>query len=485
MTHLFLDVPLPSHSPDMGGLLGYRIAIGTIFTAHILLAGAVSGATQLGPFLEWLGWMRRRQSYERVARGLGRFLVYYFAFGSAVAILAISALLVGLWGHAWAEINRIMWWPFYIEAWSFVMMVVGVYVWHYTWDALRRWKILHMCIGGLLAIVSIIQVAMIDIVASYMLTPTPPKQPIGVWLNPTWYPLQIHTIIANLAYIAYLIGAFSAIRFLRAKTPEERSLYDWAGSLGIIWGTALTLLQPVVGYSYAKEIQLSAYGAWYKMMEGNLSLEFLVQITLLGLMLFAAGLYFWMRLRRARARGRSLLGLLTLLLLLTTIFAALPYQFAYTFDQVQAAGLDRPFWEGGLINPFAAMIPYKIAALTAYTVFGIAIVYIYLRGFRDVRWGQAGKGEQRALIFLGVAVMAMISLMGFIRENARFPDVIAGHVQEFHQKDINQPNLQPVGRSSPRPSGSPVPTLSLAPRARPPGSAPDASPAPPRPTRSP
>ncbi|HEX4211866.1 MAG TPA: cytochrome ubiquinol oxidase subunit I [Candidatus Dormibacteraeota bacterium] len=443
--HLFLDVPLPAHSPDMGGLMGYRIAIGTIFTFHILLAGAVSGASQLGPFLEWLGWMRRRQSYERVARGLGRFLVYYFAFGSAAAILAISALLVGLWGHAWAEINRILWWPFYIEAWSFVMMVIGVYVWHYTWDALRRWKVLHMCIGGLLVIFSIVQVAMIDIVASYMLTPTPPKQPIGVWLNPTWYPLQIHTIIANLAYIAYLIGAFSAIRFLRAKTDEERSLYDWAGSLGIIWGTALTLLQPVVGYSYAKEIQLQAYGAWYKMMEGNLSLEFLAQITLLGLMLFAAALYFWMRLRRARARGRSLLGMLSVLLLLTTIFAALPYQFAFTLDQVQAAGLNRPFWEGGLINPFAAMIPYKILALTAYTVFGIAIIYIYLRGFRDVRWGQAGRGEQRALIFLGVAVMAMISLMGFIRENARFPDVIAGHVQEFHQKDVNQPNVQPAG----------------------------------------
>ena len=58
--NVFLEIPLPSTSPDFGGLLGYRIAIGSMFVLHILISGAVSGATQLGPFLQWVGWMRRR-----------------------------------------------------------------------------------------------------------------------------------------------------------------------------------------------------------------------------------------------------------------------------------------------------------------------------------------------------------------------------------------------------------------------------------------
>jgi cytochrome bd ubiquinol oxidase subunit I len=476
---LFLQVPLPDSSPSLGGLLGYRIAIGGFFTLHILISGAVSGATQAGPLFEWLGWMRRRPSYDRLAHGMSKFLVYYFSFGSATAILLIAALLVALWGHAWSVINRLAWWPLYIEAWTFVLMVLGVYVWHYAWEAMRRWKVLHMCIGGLLVFFSIVQVAMIDIVASYMLTPNPPQNPIAVWLNPTWYPLEIHTFIANLAYIGYLIAAFAAFRFLRAKKEVDRAFWDWAGSLGIVWGTALTLLQPVVGYSYGKEIQLHAYGAWYKMMLGTLSPEFLGQIFLLGLMLLAASLYFWVRLRRAKAPGTLILGGLTFLLVLTTIFAALPYHFALTFDQVQAEGLNRPFWQGGLINPFAAMIPYKIAALTGYTVFAIAAIFWYLRGLPDVRWGQAGRVEQRVLLFSGVAVMAMIALMGFIRENGRFPDVIAGDLSQFHQQTITEPRVEPGGGNSEFPAPSPTPSgqRSPAPRSSPiPSTRPSATP---------
>jgi cytochrome bd ubiquinol oxidase subunit I len=459
--NVFLQLPLPSHSPTFGGLLGYRIAIATVFLLHILISGAVSGATQLGPFLEWAGWMRRRPSYERLAHGMSKFLVYYFGFGSATAILLIAALLTALWGHAWAVISRVAFWPFYIEAWTFVLMVIGVYIWHYAWEPLRNWRVLHMCIGGLLVVFSFVQVSMIDVVASYMLTPTPPQNPIAVWLNPTWYPLQIHRFIANLAYIGYLIAAFSALRFLRAKNEEDRAFYDWAGSLGILWGTALTLAQPVVGYSYAKEIQMHAYGAWYKMMWGALSPEFLVQIFLLGLMLGAASLYFWMRLRRAKAPGTVVLALLTFLLAVTTIFAALPYHFALTYDQVQAQGLNRPFWQGGAINPYAAMIPYKIAALIGYTVFALAAIFWYLRGMPDVRWGQAGRTEQRVLLFSGVAVMAMIVLMGFIRENSRFPDVIAGQITLFHQQTISVPNVQPGGpsREFPAPGSTPTPPL--------------------------
>jgi cytochrome bd ubiquinol oxidase subunit I len=464
--HLFLDVPLPPSSPQIGGLIAYRIAIGAFFILHILISGAVSGATQLGPFLEWVGWMRRRDTYERLAHGMSRFLVYYFTIGSATAILLISALLVGLWGHSWGVINRVAWWPLYIEAWTFVLMVLGVYIWHYAWEPLRRWKVLHMCIGGLLVVFSALQVAMIDIVASYMLTPNPPQNPIGVWLNPTWYPLEFHRFVANLAYIGYLIAAFAAIRYLRAKREEDRAFWDWTGSQGILWGTALTLLQPIVGYSYAKEIQLHAYGAWYKMMRGPLSPEFLAQIFLLGLMLIAASLYFWMRLRRAKAPGTAIMAGLTFLLIVTTIFAAIPYHFALTFDQVQAEGLDRPLWEGGLIFPYAAMIPYKVAALMAYTVFAIAAIFWYLRGLPDVRWGQAGRTEQRVLLFSGVAVMAMIALMGFIRENSRFPDVIAGDIQMFHQQTINVPRVEPGGGNAGYPAPSPTPSGQTTPTPR-------------------
>src|SRR5437016_88808 len=285
MPHALLAgaLQLPQQSPDFGGVLGHRVAIGSMFEAHILISGLVSGFTLFGPIVEWLGWMRGRADYDRLARGMGRFLIFYFGFGAATAIVLITILLPGLWGHFWAVIQRVMFWPFYIEAWTFFLMVITTYLWYYSWDQLRGpFKALHMALGGSLVIASFLQVAMIDIIASYMLTPTPPNDPVHLFLNPTNYPLTIHRMIANLAYAGYGIAGFGGFRYLRARTDDARAFWDWAGSFGVIWGVAMTLLQPVVGYDYAKEIQLRSYGAWYKLMRGSLGPEFLVQIPLLG-----------------------------------------------------------------------------------------------------------------------------------------------------------------------------------------------------------
>jgi len=198
----------------------------------------------------------------------------------------------------------------------------------------------------------------------------------------------------------------------------------------------MTLFQPIVGYSYAKEIQLHTYASWYKMMRGSLSAVFVWQITLLGLMFLVAAFYFTRRLRRDGAPGHGLLRLLSGGLVLATLLAALPHHLAWTYDEVAAAGLARPFWQGGLINPLGAMIPWKVLALMAYSLLAIGAVIWYVRGLSGVRWGNAGRAEQRLLILSTVLTVAMIVTMGFIRENGRSPDLIAGHMKIEQQQDV-------------------------------------------------
>jgi cytochrome d ubiquinol oxidase subunit I len=437
---------LPSSAPEGRNIVAAQIAIGSLFSLHILIAGLVSGAAELGPAIEFLGFMRQRRSYDRLAHGLGRFITLYFSVSSTIAILLITVLLVGLWGHFWATIVTIAWWPLFIEAWTFVLQVSLAYLWYYTWDPLRGFKGVHMAIGGLLAIASFLQVYMIDVVASYMLTPTNPQNPIRLVLNSTSYPLTVHRTVGNLAYVGFVIGAFCAIRFLRARKPEDKVFYDWAGSFGLLWGVSLTLLQPVVGYSYAKEIQLHAYGSWYKMMYGTLSPWFLWQITLLGIMFLTATLYFARRLRSNQARGAGLLKAMAVGLVLTILLAAQPYHLGLTYDAVAGAGLNRPFWEGGLINPLGSMIPWKVLALMFYTLIAIAAVVWYLRGLPGVIWGAARRGEQRLLMLMAVLTILMMVTMGFIRENSRAPFLISGEMTIQGQQ-----NIQPT--ASPSPSG--------------------------------
>jgi len=433
---------LPATSPQGHNIVGAQIAIGSLFSIHILIAGLVSGAGELGPAIEFLGFMRQRRGYDRLAHGLGRFITYYFSFSSTIAILLITVLLVGFWGHFWTTIVTIAWWPLFIEAWTFVLQVSLAYIWYYTWDPLRGFKGLHMAIGGLLAIASFLQVYMIDVVASYMLTPTTPQNPIRLVLNATSYPLTVHRTVGNLAYIGFVIGAFCAIRFVRAKTVQDKAFYDWAGSFGLLWGISMTLLQPIVGYSYAKEIQLHAYGSWYKMMLGTLSPVFLWQITLLGLMFLTATIYFARRLRTNGAPGAGLLKVMAVGLVLTTLLAAQPYHLGFTYAAVASAGLDRPFWEGGLINPLGSMIPWKVLALMSYTLIAIAAVVWYLRGLPGVVWGAARRGEQRLLMLMAVLTILMMVTMGFIRENSRAPFLISGEMTIQGQQNV-QPTPSP------------------------------------------
>src|SRR5947207_153840 len=331
-----LAAELPSQAPQGNNRLAAQAVIGSLFSLHILIAGLVSGAGEIGPAIEFLGFVRQRRRYDRLAHGLGRFMTLYFSFSSAIAILLITVLLVGYWGHFWTTMVTIGWWPLFIEAWTFVLQVSLAYIWYYAWEPLRAFKGVHMAIGGLLAIASFLQVYMIDIIASYMLTPTNPQNPLRLALNPTSYPLTVHRTIGNLAYIGFAFGAFCAIRFLRARNREDKAFYDWAGSFGVLWGVAMTLLQPIVGYSYAKEIQLHSYGSWYKMMFGTLSPVFLWQITLLGIMFITATLYFGRRLRTDGARGSGLLRAMSVGLVLTTLLAAMPYHLGFTYADVAA-----------------------------------------------------------------------------------------------------------------------------------------------------
>jgi cytochrome d ubiquinol oxidase subunit I len=440
---------LPAQAPQGNSRVAAQAAIGTLFSVHILIAGLVSGAGELGPAIEFLGFVRQRRRYDRLARGLGHFMTLYFSVSSTIAILLITVLLVGFWGHFWTTMVTIGWWPFFIEAWTFVLQVSLAYIWYYTWQPLRAFKGLHMAIGGLLAIASFLQVYMIDIIASYMLSPTNPQNPLRLALNPTSYPLTVHRTVGNLAYIGFVLGAFCAIRYLRARDPEDKAFYDWAGSFGLLWGVSMTLVQPIVGYSYAKEIQLHAYASWYKMMFGSLSSIFLWQITLLGLMFITALVYFTRRLRTDEAPGSGVLRLMTLGMVASTILAALPYHLNFTYEAVVAAGLNRPFWEGGLINPLGSMIPWKVLALIGYSLLAIAAVVWYLRGLPGVVWGTARRGEQRLLLLAAVLTMAMIVTMGFIRENGRAPFLISGEMTIEGQQNTQTTQPTPLPESSP------------------------------------
>ena len=127
------------------------------------------------------------------------------------------------------------------------------------------------------------------------------------------------------------------------------------------------------------------------------------------------------------------------MLVLATLLAAQPAWFAGSRDDVVAAHRDRPWWDGGLLNPIGNFIPNKVLALIVFMVFGLISATSYLRAYSEgrIRLGDTTRRLQVALLGLGFTVSVMMMVMGVIRENSRQPYLIYGEMRIEHQQLTN------------------------------------------------
>jgi hypothetical protein len=471
-------------NPVPGDLLTNGLLVAIVVLLHIQIAAFLIGATSLAIVSEAIGMVRRSgdERHDRLGHGLVKAEVYLFSFGAAVAIFFMVVILGAIWGRFFVALQQITFWVFFAEALTFVAEVVLIYTLYANWGRLRVHRPARLGMLFLLNLAQWWQMFFIDAVASFMLTPNGGDVNfLDQILNPTQIPLTIHRTVGNIAWAGAALACIAALRYWRLTRSLERTstsqtalhparsvgalavggavaepaemrearYWDWVAQWGAMWAVGVTLLQPWIGYSYAKEIQLHAYPAWFTMMFGDLSNVFLVQITLLGAIFTIGSTYFWRRMRASGAAHHRRQGLLALLLLLVTMFAAQPAWLAPTYENVVAAHLARPFWEGGLLNPLGDFIPYKVSALIAMVFLGLWSLTVYLRAVsRDqMRPGLIGRRSQALLVALGVVVSVMMIVMGVIRENSRQPFLISGELTIHNQQIINAQPSQ-VGGST-------------------------------------
>ncbi|HXA29509.1 MAG TPA: cytochrome ubiquinol oxidase subunit I [Candidatus Angelobacter sp.] len=469
----------PPLQPIPTSNVGGSIAVGIVAILHILIATFITGASFLVCVSEGISIARNDARHERLARGLLRSMAYVFTFGAALAIFWVLFILLGMWGIFFIALTRITFWPFIFEAALFLTEIVLLYTLYANWERLAAYRRARFGMAVLLAVALWWQQFFIDVVASYMLTPNGgDTNQLSQILNPTDLPLTIHRTVGNIAWAGAIVAAVAGFRYMRAKrrgpdvrvddVPSLRSVgamsatwysqadgaatarvaatsqvafFDWAGTWGAVWAIALTMFQPWIGYSYAKEIQLHAYPAWYRMMFGDISNVFLLQITLLGVIFLLGTSYFWRRMRASGTRGiRTQVAMLTVLVP-ATLLAATPARFAWTQSDISAAA-NTPWWDGGLLNPIGTMIPNKIIALLAMMICGLVSVTGVVRAHSngELRWGDATRRSQWLLVSLGVTVSVMMAVMGVIREHSRQPYLIEGEMTIQGQQIVNTPN---------------------------------------------
>jgi len=424
-------------------LIGPRLTIAITASLHSLFATFIVGALLIGAISESVGALTKEERYERLAHSIARTVVLISASVSFIGV-ALVLFLTTLWPNFWTTLFRIMFWPLIFEASLFFAEAVCLYTWYYSWG---RWRHrVHLFVAWFGVGFAVTAMVMIDIVASYLLTPRPPLDTVRKIINPTMVQLTLHRFAGNLSWAGFALAALAAIRYLRSGGPKARACQEWAGAFCLVFGFGFLMLMPVIGFSYLKAVRAASEGAFNLLMLGAKSWIFVLQVFLLDL-LFWTGSWYMFRMAAFHFKENRLFTRYYRPIVIGTMLAAglifvMPYQTRYI-----------PFAEyltRSETNWLGKMQPHKYIAMGVLIALGILNYGFYLGAFRFKKvWGGGGAFPQLLLILLGAfAILSMLN-MGYARESARSPYLIYGKMTIEDETEAGKGSAPFPGQSAP------------------------------------
>ena len=410
---------MPVGNLDIPGI-GREVVMGVIWQSHMYAAAFIAGILVIASAGEYMGVLTKQPRYDRFAKGAATALILIFATGSFIPIFGVLALIT-LFPVFWSHLQNIFFWVLFAEAWAFVGEIALIYAWYASWEKLAFRKKLHVVIGLMAAMLVTLQFTLINVVASYMLTPSLGGSATDVaatYLNPTFVPLNMHRFVGNISFVGFVVAGFAGVRYLRSTQEEDREFFDWMGHWALVWGFGFLLLQPIIGFGYMKSIREQNTAAFEYIMLGDKSWLFNLLAIELAIMGVASVAYCLHKIRFAAKPMPTLrnmtmgslwfMGLFSFLNVIPTDMNLVP-QIGWVFFEGEETRI-----------PLGNMYPWKYLGLIGLMLVGVFALALYLKAAAGgFHWGRASRWSQYALIATAVTVLATMATMGYTRETAR------------------------------------------------------------------
>jgi|YelNatPaOPRAMG01_1025707.scaffolds.fasta_scaffold00010_148 cytochrome bd-type quinol oxidase subunit 1 len=258
-----MDLP-PIHVPFLGasGFMAIVMLLHMIFFANFVVGGPV-----LAVVTEYLGLRRRDDRYDLFARHLANMLFVAMILGPVLGV-GIVALNTGLFPRFFSTGARVFFWPLAIEIVAFLLEAVFIVAYKYTWEGLRHRRRLHMTLGLLGALGSWLSMALINGLASFLLTPgkwVVTRRAIDAFFNPSFLPSLLHRAVASLSLAAFFMVGYAL--YMRRREPQP-GYSAWALRYAGLWAVVTTSLQFVPGVWYLQKLPAEV---WAKFLAGPLT----------------------------------------------------------------------------------------------------------------------------------------------------------------------------------------------------------------------
>jgi hypothetical protein len=403
-------------------LIGSRAAVWIAAQVHLMFAAFVLGVPMFAVVVEAIGIFTKDEKYDKLAKEFVRLLLIAYS-ATAIWGAVLTMFLVTLYPRFWGHLSEI----FEVSIWIYVGLFgiesFTLYLYYYGWD---RWKYgtskyVHLGLGILLNVFGTAVMFIADSWLSYMISPpaevTPDTSPAMVQLwsaiaNATWMPINIHRVIANVVFGGAVAAGYAAIRFLNAKTDEERAHYDWMGYIGNFIAISALLVLPFAGYWLGREIYEYNQSMGITMMGGFMSWLWIIQAFLIGVLFLAANYYLWIGLGRIPGGERFVpyTKWMMLVLVAGVIVWATPHTMIANREELaQMGGTHHPFL--GVLGVMSAKnTAVNLMILTTFLSF---LMYRRANKSLTVPWARTGTAVQGIVFALAAAVVLFYGVYGY------------------------------------------------------------------------
>jgi mono/diheme cytochrome c family protein len=215
-------------------ILGDPLIIAIDAVLHVFIShGVAIGVMTMIIVAEALGMRQNSDDWENLAEAAAKPAVIIITGIGAMTGVGIWFVTSGLVPAAIGSMLRVFFWPWFAEWVVFLLEVVVVLVYYFTW---KRWmghlKKYHVALGGAYVILACISAFLITGILGFMLTSDgwPWERSLtGAFFNPSFGPqlawrIAIALTMGGLMMIVYLVFFHSANRKFRAEAVRRYTL---------------------------------------------------------------------------------------------------------------------------------------------------------------------------------------------------------------------------------------------------------------------
>lgn len=402
--------------PQISGV-NPRVAVWLIAQLHLWFGAFVVAVPMFVFIIESIGMITRDERYDNMA---------YEFIKVSITAYSLTAILGGLLSFSlilfYPDLFKYLAMIFKESMWAYALLFfvesAVLYIYYYGWHWLqggnKKW--VHLTFGLLLNAAGLTLMFLANAWTTFMMSPAA-VDAAGVFNgnsweaihNFLWNPINIHRVVANVAYGGSVVGAYAAFKFLNAKNSGERAHYDWVGYNANFIAISALLPLPFAGYYLTAEMYAYSQQMGITLMGGVFAWIFIIQAVLIGALFLSANYYLWCGMGRSEGayRYNPRIKYIAVVLVLAFLVWFTPHTLVLTNSELKDLG--GPYHK--YLGAFGIM-PAKNTAVNFLLNFTFLSFLFYRRSNKiaTVSWATAGNAAQIALFTAGLINIVILGV---------------------------------------------------------------------------